>query len=170
MGEYADTMIDDLMDGNIPRDERDPIKALRREAAIAGLALHRCSDVHYQICDEHCPLVDVWPTTNKFRWHGAPAGAKAKSGSAHKAVKEALHCQKVNASKAAGLPPPTKANGSPSVDDDPFSDKPTAPTDHPDVEKLLARRCYLLRLCQARLEMYGGNVNKAICEEIEESL
>lgn len=120
MGEYADMIIDDVMDGNIPEDVENPADAhaLRREAAPHGLAVRKCSNVHYQICDASGPLVDVWPTTNKFRWHGAPAGAKAKSGGPHQAVKHAIYTAKLNGLKAAGKFAPR------AVDADPFADEP----------------------------------------------
>jgi len=136
MGEYADMLIDVMIDeqGEINDDNASPTPAqdligdLHYEAARHSLAVRKCSQHHFQICDEHGPLVDAWPTTNRFRSHNAPAGTKARPGGAVKAVKQALYIAGVKAKRAESLPGPV-VNTDP---DYPWPDQPPSDTvNHP---------------------------------------
>lgn len=130
MGQYADDVIDGIVDGetgeiidgeapgyprstSLPDSPAERIERLTREAASEGLGVRKCSDTHYQICDELGPLVDVWPTTNKYRSCNAKPAASALSGGARKAVKQALFVarKRPEGCEPAEPPPAAKANG-----------------------------------------------------------
>lgn len=49
-----------------------------------GLTIRRCAEFHYQIVDrvEGLPVIDFWPSTQKYRFNKAPSGQRARAGSA----------------------------------------------------------------------------------------
>lgn len=59
----------------------------------AGFGLVERSEHHYQVCAHQdgkwFPLVEVWPSTNKFLEHKAPAGHKARVGGVGAVIKAA---------------------------------------------------------------------------------
>lgn len=57
------------------------LSKLSRLAGDAGLALVQRSEHHYQLTEpKGAALVDVWPSTDRFRRHNAPEGKKATTG------------------------------------------------------------------------------------------
>lgn len=80
------------------------VAELEQECNREGLHLHWCSEHHLQIMSEDSGtvLVDVWPTTGKFRWHDASPNSPGKKGSAREAVKQALYTQRSNAKRVNG--------------------------------------------------------------------
>jgi hypothetical protein len=78
---------------------------LSRLAHDAGLALVQRSEHHYQLTDPRgVAIVDVWPSTNRFRRHNAPEGKKATTGN----ELSAIQCAK----QALPTPlPPVESNG-----------------------------------------------------------
>lgn len=165
------------------------VRDLEIECRGSGLVLQQCSEHHYQIVDpaDGCQLVDVWPGTNKFRWCGANTLAKAKSGSARAAVKEAIHCRKVNAEKARAFEQASgdkaaggQAAGAPagSIPFDYTEWRNNAPR-NAEAEAVIqemrqqSRRTvlnnlrHIMQLAAARLRHHGSGLDNAIAQEIE---
>ena len=141
------------------------IDDLREECHGNGLMLHKCSEHHYQIHDDGGPLVDCWPTTNKYRRHDALETTKAKNGSAHQAVKHAMYLigdgRKVAAPvvRSVVLPP---SNGHSSIE------TPGAKASYTQEQARHFR--HLLRLAMERLQFIGGDLNVSIVEEIHRAM
>lgn len=135
------------------------IDELKFECAEAGFGLRKCSDTHYQIHDEAGALIDVWPTTNKYRWHGANESQKAKNGSAHKAVQQALF----TASRRGSV-----IDGSFKVDRD--SQPRPQQSDTRELADVQRARIHLLTLTVTRLRFYGSAIDEALADEIESVL
>ena len=133
------------------------IDDLLRECRDNRLLLHKCSDTHYQICGDTGPLVDCWPTTNKYRRHDALETTKAKKGAAHQAVKEAVHLINVRARDSV---PAANGHAKPAAPD-------TAPVNSPDRGREFR---HLLYLAMERLRFHGGPLNEALCGEIAKTL
>jgi hypothetical protein len=56
------------------------VSRVRAGASAAGLEVNQCSEHHFQIMDKFGPLVDFWPTSDKFRATQAPRNQPAKMG------------------------------------------------------------------------------------------
>lgn len=132
------------------------IDELKMECADAGLYLRKCSDTHYQIHDEVGTLVDVWPTTNKFRWHGADESQKAKSGSARKAVQQAEFTAR------------RREGDFKKVDRDPQPVRQQS--DACEMADVQRARIHLLTMTVTRLRFYGSAIDEALADEIESVL
>jgi hypothetical protein len=155
------------------------INELKDKCRAAGLLLHRCSEHHYQIADAAGVLTDVWPTTNKFRWHHADEKAKAQSGSAHQAVKAAIRTVRLNSEhgnshlpEPATLPPAIKANGCPPRQE-PAATASEIEALRADCERMgsiIRHRRHLLRLAAERLQFAGGLFDVALAQEIQNHL
>jgi len=69
-------------------------------ALIYGLKLRKCHDTHYQIVSAFGnPIVDIWPTRNKFRVFGS--SGKARVGNESDIVTRALDAAALKFNRAA---------------------------------------------------------------------
>ena len=213
MGQYADDVIDGLVDqetgeftdeaiaGETPGYPRSPtadgdfLSRLRSAVTYRGFSLRKCHNTHFQVCDEHGPLLNVWPTTRKYLEFDAAKGMKARRGTVEEIVRRAA---RLRLHRKPIIAPAVQAAAPAPVDDDPFADN------HPDyarpeLEPAVLSNCspqtftaplrpsraaepsgltqaeaktfrHLLTLAAQSLLYAGGNLNVALAQEIQNHL
>lgn len=106
--------IDDVMQDAKPaqaaRQERSPIsQQLREFCSDVGLSIRQCHVTHWQILENGQPLMDFWPSTNRYRFNAAPPGAKARAGSQARIIQD-LEEYCLRNRRTSVVIPPTREN------------------------------------------------------------